>query len=160
MSGVAMGVCSRHWDTISKKLKHFCNKLMCKLLWQCFTCGRACSSWVQVTVMYENAVREKEGVIGKLALLEEGRRRLVDETTAAEQKHREDTDVSVPSSHMYIMYIRGVVVHCRHNITQSDCILLSLVSLRTHKVPHSRAPPSSCDQCHSPLFTLCRICIV
>ena len=105
--------------------------------------------------MYENAVREKEGVIGKLALLEEGRRRLVDETTAAEQKHREDADVSVPSSHMYIMYIRGVVVHSRHNITQSDCILLSLVSLNTHKVPHSWAPPSSCDlQCHSH-FLLC-----
>jgi len=84
--------------------------------------------------MYENAVREKEGVIGKLALLEEGRRRLVDETTAAEQKHREDADVSVPSSRMYIMYIRSVVVHSKHDIAQSDCILLPLVSLSTHKV--------------------------
>ena len=62
--------------------------------------------------MYENAVREKEGVIGKLALLEEGRRRLVDENNTAEQKHREDADVSVSST----LTSRGAFVYRRVRI--------------------------------------------
>ena len=50
---------------------------------------------LQVTVVYEDAVGQKEAVIGKLALLEEGRKRMMDQITAANEKHQEDASVSV-----------------------------------------------------------------
>ena len=48
-----------------------------------------------MTAVYEDAVQQKEAVIGKLALLEEGRRRMMDQISAANEKHQEDASVSV-----------------------------------------------------------------
>ena len=50
---------------------------------------------LQVTSVYEDAMQQKEAVIGKLAFLEEGRRRMMDQISAANEKHQEDASVSV-----------------------------------------------------------------
>ena len=50
---------------------------------------------VQVTCLYEQVTKEKDDVIGKLGLLENERRKLINELTTAEQKVREATKVSV-----------------------------------------------------------------
>lgn len=43
--------------------------------------------------MYEESEREKEGVIAKLGVLEEERKKLIEEITTAEQKLKETTRV-------------------------------------------------------------------
>ena len=52
------------------------------------------TSVLQVTAVYEDTVRQKEAVIGKLALLEEGRKRMMDQIAATNEKHLEDASVS------------------------------------------------------------------
>ena len=51
--------------------------------------------YLQLKRKHEDAVKERDGVTGKLALLEEVRKRLIDQLTTAEQKITETGKVSV-----------------------------------------------------------------
>ena len=50
----------------------------------------------QATALYKESESEKEGVIAKLGVLEEERKKLIEEITTAEQKLKETSRVCIP----------------------------------------------------------------